>query len=120
MFLSLSFVAVNAKCNNKISLSQGSAIVLDGKNLRGKPLHAFTMTLWMNLYDGYDHSIFSVLNSKNEGKCGYDYTRRDLQQSMLSRPISMYSVLESLLLSILKAKYIVYLRVLAPSIYKCI
>lgn len=42
--------------------------MLDGNNFRGKPLTAFTLAIWMNLFHNHNHSVFSVINSKNEGK----------------------------------------------------
>jgi len=60
-------------CTNKIKFgAAGDALRLDGDSVRGKPVDALTIAIWLNMIrEDNSQSIFSVLNSKNQGECGH-------------------------------------------------
>lgn len=50
-------------------VSQDGALVINGGEVRGKPVDGVTIATWLNLFgDGKVHPVFSVINSKGQGK----------------------------------------------------
>ncbi|XP_057304151.1 uncharacterized protein LOC130641387 isoform X2 [Hydractinia symbiolongicarpus] len=63
------FDETTSKCKAKMMVSQDGALVINGGEVRGKPVDGVTIATWLNLFgDGKVHPVFSVINSKGQGQ----------------------------------------------------